>query len=96
VSSDESHRIDAPFSDEQVAALNHYQRQGFFHPFTCGEDDAEHVEYAEANRDRHVGLLVASRDGWHCPVCQYTQTWAHRFMTQPQPSSLTFESKTDP
>ena len=25
--------------------------------------------------------LIATKDGWICPVCGYTQNWAHSFMT---------------
>jgi hypothetical protein len=62
--------IQAPFADEQVAALNTYQESGTFHPFTCA---AEHGEET---------LLVATTDGWVCSKvgCTYTQNWAHAFM----------------
>jgi len=66
-------RIDAPWTDEQVAVLNRFQTGGYFHPFTCGRRD----------RHRHdEGVLIATRDGWECPAedCDYTQTWAHAFM----------------
>lgn len=56
-----------PWTDEQVEALNRYQREGKFHPFTCGNDS------------RHQNL-VATKDGWICPNCDYTQNWAHGFM----------------
>lgn len=65
--------VAAPWTDDQVANLNRYQQAGVFHPYTCGRRD-EH-------RD-NPGLLVAERDGWHCPAddCNYRQTWAHPFM----------------
>lgn len=52
----------APWDDATVLALNASQRYG--HGFTC----AEHTSV----------LLIASRDGWFCPVdtCQYRQWWA--------------------
>lgn len=59
--------ITPPWTDDQVRALNAYQRRGDRHPFTCGG------EYCGAN-------LVATRDGWKCPDCNYTQNWAHDFM----------------
>ena len=37
------------------------------HPFTCPSDD-------------HEGILVANAAGWHCPECDYFQSWAHDFM----------------
>ena len=62
--------VHAPFTDEQVEALNAFQKLGYFHPFTCGHDH---------DGDR---ILVAANDGWHCvyPGCEYTQNWAHVFM----------------
>lgn len=65
----------APFSDAEVASLNDFQESGTFHPFTCGNrDDGLH-------RDDGDGTLIARTDGWYCPDCDYTQTWAHKFMT---------------
>jgi hypothetical protein len=28
--------------------------------------------------------LIATEGGWICPVCDYTQNWAHNFMTEKQ------------
>lgn len=80
-------RVEAPFSPEQVEALNTYQRTGTFHPFTCGNErtDAAHQAYARENGDRDFGLLVATHSGWECPVCQYRQSWAYAFMAEPLP-----------
>jgi rubredoxin len=78
-------RLEAPFSEEQVAALNTYQRSGRSHPFTCAGtrmDDA-HAAYKEQHGDPDWGLLVATPEGWLCPVCGYRQTWAHDFMATP-------------
>jgi hypothetical protein len=75
----------APWSDDQVDNLNRYQRAGLFHPFTCGRRDD--------HRD-DPGVLVAERDGWHCPAagCGYRQTWAHPFMAAPPtPAMLEWE-----
>lgn len=71
---DERADLRAPWTPEQVAALNRFQREGGMHPFTCGGDHESH----------HV--LVATPDGWVCPdrpVCGYTQDWAHWFMARP-------------
>ncbi len=56
----------APFSPDQVEALNAYQKLGYVHPYTCG---------------RCLAKLVAKADGWHCtaPGCTYTQQWAHAY-----------------
>ncbi|MCB0337034.1 MAG: hypothetical protein KDD62_12040 [Bdellovibrionales bacterium] len=63
--SNEPTRIDAPWTDKQVEALNLYQQSGVFHPFT-----------SEGGAD-----LIATKNGWvekeGGPV---VQTWAHSFM----------------
>lgn len=66
----------APFSPTQVEALNRWQATRRVHPFTCG------------NRENHpldpegdYGVLVATESGWVCRHCDYTQSWAHDFMT---------------
>jgi hypothetical protein len=63
--------IRAPWTSEQVAALNRFQQYGGMHPFTCGG------EHPFSNP-----TLVAQTDGWHCPArhCDYRQDWAHAFM----------------
>lgn len=62
-------QIKAPWTDEQVAALNAWQANDRVHPFTCANDHPDNRE------------LVAHNDGWHCRVCDYRQDWAHDFMT---------------
>lgn len=57
----------APWSKDQVIALNDWQRLEHVHPFTCGKDGCR----AE---------LVATVNGWICPFDDYTQNWAHAFM----------------
>lgn len=56
----------APWDQATVDALNRWQTDGQFHPFTCtsGHD------------------LVATPAGWVCPIgaCGYTQDWAWPFM----------------
>ncbi|MFF7527322.1 hypothetical protein [Streptomyces pseudovenezuelae] len=66
--------IRAPWTPDQVAALNEFQHRGGVHPFTCGGDHAPGSP-----------VLIAREDGWHCPQpygepCDYTQDWAHAFM----------------
>jgi hypothetical protein len=74
-------RIKAPWTPQQVEALNHFQQSGMFHPFTCGQRDQWHHE---ERWGRHLGTLVATEDGWTCPDCSYTQDWAHAFMADPE------------
>jgi hypothetical protein len=66
--------IQAPWTDEEVAALNRWQELGYAHPFTCSESDSHPLNGGYEDR------LVAENDGWHCPTCGHTQNWAHDFM----------------
>lgn len=68
----------AQWTQEQCDALNRYQHEGRFHPYTCGNDraDTAHREYADKHGDPDWGLLVATPDGWRCPVCDYRQSTA--------------------
>lgn len=76
----------APWSDEQVAKLNEWQTCGWVHPFTCVyRGDEYHVHNGDC-------ALVAERDGWRCPVCEYHQDWAHDFMLQGAPPKPFSES----
>jgi hypothetical protein len=63
-------QIKAPWSKDQVAALNAYQHAGVFHPFTCG--NGSHT-------------LTATADGWICDECasnggEYRQDWCWDWM----------------
>lgn len=62
--------IKAPFTPIQVRNLNIYQNSSRVHPFTC-------VNNHEPNNN-----LFATEEGWVCPYCDYTQDWAHKFMTE--------------
>lgn len=64
-------KIHAPFTKEQVVALNQYQG-GPFHAFTC-RDRGDHIGEGE---------LVATTRGWICPQCRYEQDWAWGFMVR--------------
>ncbi|MFZ3592279.1 hypothetical protein [Streptomyces sp. BH104] len=66
--------IRAPWTSEQVDALNGFQQTGGMHPFTCGTE--HHVQSP---------VLDATHSGWICPdpSCDYTQDWAHAFMADP-------------
>lgn len=68
----------APWTLEQVDALNAWQARGDLHPFTCPADG----NYGSTpHSDRRV--LLATETGWVCEMCPYTQRWAHDFMTLP-------------
>lgn len=69
-----TNHIRAPWTAEQVAALNRWQKAGNVHEFTCPNN----------HRDR---VLVAHEDGFHCPVCDYRQSWAHAVMLNEPPKA---------
>lgn len=73
----ELQRITAPFTADQVDALNRWQRYGRVHPFTCGSGNRTDAAHQDGE-----GKLVATLSGWHCPYCTYTQNWAHAFMVE--------------
>jgi hypothetical protein len=59
-------KIAAPWTPDQVDALNRFQRAGLrVHPFTCV------TSHGGADR-----ALVATHNGWICPHCGYLQDWA--------------------
>ncbi|MGW5636472.1 hypothetical protein [Streptomyces sp. NPDC003832] len=68
-------KIRAPWTPEQVTALNEFQHRGGMHPFTCGHEHPAHPN----------AILEATANGWRCYVldCEYTQDWAHAFMADP-------------
>lgn len=66
--------IFAPWTDEQVAALNRFQVESGMHPFTCGG-----TRFDEKHGDTGW-RLIATRGGWICSGCDYTQDWAHTHM----------------
>lgn len=68
-------QIKAPWTFEQVAALNHWQGNDLVHPFTCGSGNRKD----ERHMDKE-GVLLATASGWVCPYCDYRQDWAHDFM----------------
>lgn len=56
-----SSKIHAPFTPEQVKALNEYQQSGYVHPFTC-------CSYQDCDRGARPdqGILIAKEEGWIC------------------------------
>ena len=70
-------RIRAPFTPQQVVALNRFQTSGELHTFTCGFSD-DHPDDG--------GILVAVQHGWICPAtCDYELDWAWDFMAASGP-----------
>src|SRR5262245_33229944 len=63
--------VKAPWTDEQVANLNRFQACKYLHEFTC--------PMAHRGSSR---TLIARPDGWHCPECDYRQSWAFCFMAE--------------
>jgi hypothetical protein len=61
--------INTPWDDNTIKVLNKYQQSGWVHPYTCGDENCRDV-------------LIATKDGWTCPSCDYTQSWAHGFHTR--------------
>jgi len=79
--------VKAPWTEEQVNKLNEFQSSRRMHPFTCGSGnrtDEAHKTY-QAQHGGDFGQLVATTDGWRCPVCDYRQDWAHEFMFKGAP-----------
>lgn len=82
-------QVRAPWTAEQVAALNRWQANADVHPFTCGSGvrmDAAHRAFQASHPDQDFGQLVATENGWACPACGYRQAWAHDFMLSTPPS----------
>lgn len=76
--------IRAPWSQETADALNRFQRNGKFHPFTCAGDrtDAFHAAAVVNYSLSDAGQLHAILNGWVCKGCSYTQDWAFAFMVE--------------
>ncbi len=71
---------------DEVANLNAFQNSHQYHPLTCGGDrhDEAHKKY-QSEHGGDFGQLIATPEGWKCPVCDYRQDSAHYFMKQPLP-----------
>lgn len=54
-------KITAPWTEEQVKALEARQDMEMLHEYTC---ECGHQ-------------LIPSKDGWFCEECPYTQNWCH-------------------
>ena len=68
------HLIEAPWTPEQIETLNRLQRGELYgHPYTC----PHRGEVPHHDNGHDTGCLLATKDGWLCPDCGYTQDWAH-------------------
>jgi hypothetical protein len=83
-------QIFAPFTVEQVEALNRYQQEQWMHPFTCGNRDEGHGELWG-----DTGTLIATVRGWVCLFCDCTQEWAYAFMAEASPEEFAALNATD-
>lgn len=54
----------APWTDEEVVALNANQVSGAIHPYTCLRSHPDGTR-----------VLKATADGWMCEHCDYIQKW---------------------
>jgi hypothetical protein len=49
------------------------QFDGKYHPFTCANrSDGKHEIIGN-----DLGTLIPTVNGWICPFCEYTQSWAY-------------------
>lgn len=67
--------IKAPWTGEQVDALNRHQGRYDLHPYTCENYHGKDVERR---------TLVATVRGWICRYCDYQQDWAHDLPPPPR------------
>lgn len=70
--------IYAPFSPEQIVALNDYQN-GPYHPFTCPNDgDEKHTQYEFSSRHPHEHydqyIEKQKQEGVNFPEMEFKQT----------------------
>lgn len=66
-------RVFAPWTIEQVEALNHFQGRSDVHAFHC-----DNLTCVGGDKTR----LIATRDGWICGMCTYALNWAYDFMME--------------
>lgn len=68
--SQEDDVIYIPWTEEQVKNLTAFQNNQHVHPYTCGTEDCRTT-------------LIATVNGWQCPVCGYRQGWALKAAADP-------------
>ena len=62
--------ITVPWTKEQCDFLNARQKDGRYHPYTCGSGRRTDEDHLDGE-----GVLVATALGWMCPYCGYRQQW---------------------
>ncbi len=66
--------MNTSWTQDQVEQLNRLQRGELFgHPYTCPNRSIMPHHY----NGHDTGCLVATKNGWWCPDCGYTQDWFH-------------------
>lgn len=87
IGDDMAGKLLAPWSDEEVRNLNAWQLSGHVHPFTClYRTDTPH----DSDFGHDKGTLFATRNGWVCLDCNYTQEWAWEVLAVSHPPSPLF------
>ncbi len=73
---DSNNRTIIPLTKEQADLLNQYQKEGKFHPYTCGFNRTD-----EHHLDGEGVLVAVEGEGWKCPYCDYTQNAQNSIVT---------------
>lgn len=70
----------APFTDNEVAAINVSQKSNYNHPFTCCSPD----DVTECHRKLRTseGIMIATNEGLICPCGNNKQDWVYYGMTK--------------
>jgi hypothetical protein len=59
--------------------------------FNKNHQGEDYQEYLKKEKDKGINYpemefnqtnLIATKDGWICPACDYKQNWAHSFMVE--------------
>lgn len=77
--------LEAPWTEQQVAALNAFQRSGRGLVFTCDQHPMKQT-------------LIAELDGWHCPdeSCGHHETWAYPWMADRRLAAMVYAQEPPP
>ena len=67
----------APWFDAEVDVLNDFQKNLSNQPFTCRSGNRKNSAHYDGE-----GILIATREGWICPYCDYKQNWSPSALLQ--------------